>query len=136
MGEPAGVHDQRDAGPGAPVEQVDAVLLVPREGDEVGHVVEPAPEVAHDVAERLAVRVRGPGRRIGRAHGRQRDRRPDPRRGDAEPGRVGRCVVGEVVAGHECRRALDERRGLGAGDGVLDVAPAPPRAAHQHPDTK
>jgi hypothetical protein len=128
---PYGNH--RDAVAGGPVEHVDDVLLVARERDEIGHVVEAAVQVAHHVAERLAVGVPGPGDRIRGAQVGERGGWAHPRRRESELGRVRRRMVGEVVAGQEGGGPLDQRLGLGAGDGVLGVAPAPPRAAHQHP---
>ncbi len=128
---PAAVRHHGEARSRAPVEHVDDVPLRQRPDHQVGHVLEPALEVADDVAERLAVRVCRPVDRVRRAAWRQRGGRPDPGRRETEGGRVRWRVVGEVVPGHQQPGPLDQRRRLVGRQRCFHVAPTPPGPCHE-----
>ena len=120
------VGDHGDAGAGAPVQQVDDVMLGAGPRDQIGDVFDLAVQVAHHVAEGLTPGMGDAVDRLVRAQRRQARRRDNPWRCECERGHVRRWVVGEVVVGEQRRGPVDECLGLGVRRLLCGVAPAPP----------
>ena len=123
------VGDGRDTGAGAPVEEVDDVALVSREGHDVGRMVELAAVRSHDVAEGLAVGVPGPVLEVDGADPGQRGRRRHAWRGQRQILEPGGRADHDVVLAEAARHGGGQRALLLGGDGFVLVAPPPPRTS-------
>src|SRR5437764_6003546 len=124
---PAAVRNGRHIGARTPVEQRDDLVLVAREGDDVGGRVELTTKTAHDVAVRLAVGVRRAIEEVGRSDRGERRRWAHARGPQLDGGQVGRRADLDVGPPESFADGATEPAHAVGRKRLVLPAPAPPR---------